>query len=39
MVTIGPEWNAVTPDKKPNAAKNFSMKFPRRIKNATLVAS
>jgi hypothetical protein len=38
MVTIGPERNALTPDKKPSAAENFSMKFSRRIKNATLVA-
>jgi hypothetical protein len=29
MVTIRPERNAMTPDKKPNAAENFSMKFSR----------
>jgi hypothetical protein len=27
MVTIRPKRNAMTPDKKPSAAKNFSMKF------------
>jgi hypothetical protein len=27
MVTIRPERNAMTPDKKPNAVKNFSMNF------------
>jgi hypothetical protein len=27
MVTIRPERNAMTPDKKPSAAKNFSMNF------------
>jgi hypothetical protein len=27
MVTIRPEGNAMTPDKKPSAAKNFSMNF------------
>jgi hypothetical protein len=27
MVMIRPERNAVTPNKKPSAAKNFSMKF------------
>jgi hypothetical protein len=35
MVTIRPEQNAMTPDKKPNAAENFLPKFSRRIKNAT----
>jgi hypothetical protein len=29
MVTIRPEWNALTLDKKPSAVKNFSMKFSR----------
>jgi hypothetical protein len=38
MVTIRPERNAMTLDKKPSAAKKFSMKFSRRIKNATPVA-
>jgi hypothetical protein len=28
--------NAMTPDKKPGAAENFSMKFYRRVKNSTL---
>jgi hypothetical protein len=27
--------NAMTPDKKPNAAENFSPKFSRRVKKAT----
>jgi hypothetical protein len=35
MVTIRPEWNAMTPDKKPSAIENFSSKFSRRVKNAT----
>jgi hypothetical protein len=35
MVTIRPERNAMTPDKKPNTTKNFSMKFYGRIMNAT----
>jgi hypothetical protein len=39
MVMIRPERNAMTPDKKPSAAKNFSMKFSRCVKNATLVAT
>jgi hypothetical protein len=39
MVMIGQERNAMTPDKKPSTAKNFSMKFPRRVKNATPVAT
>jgi hypothetical protein len=39
MVMIRPERNAMTLDKKPNAAENFSMKFSRRVKNATLVAT
>jgi hypothetical protein len=38
MVTIRPERNAMTPDKKPNVAENFSTNFSRRIKNATSVA-
>jgi hypothetical protein len=29
----------MTPDKKPNVAKNFSTKFSRCIKNATPVAT
>jgi hypothetical protein len=28
MVMIRPERNAMTPDKKPSIAENFSMKFP-----------
>jgi hypothetical protein len=39
MVTIRLERNAMTPDKKPSAAENFSMKFFRRIKNATPTAT
>jgi hypothetical protein len=39
MVTIRAKRNAMTPDKKPNAAKNFSMKFSGCIKNATLVVT
>jgi hypothetical protein len=35
MVTIRPERNAMTHDKKPSAVKNFSMKFSRHVKNAT----
>jgi hypothetical protein len=34
MVTIIPERNAMTPDKKPNAAENFSLRFSQRIKKA-----
>jgi hypothetical protein len=34
MVTIRQERNAMTPDKKPHAPENFSMKFSRRVKNA-----
>jgi hypothetical protein len=37
MVTIRSERNAMTPDKKSNAAENFSTKFSRRVKNATPV--
>jgi hypothetical protein len=37
MVMIRPKRNAMTPDKKPSAAENFSMKFSRRVKNATPV--
>jgi hypothetical protein len=33
MVTIRLERNAMTPDKKPSTAENFSMKFSQRIKN------
>jgi hypothetical protein len=39
MVMIRPERNAMSLDKKPSAAENFSMKFSRRVKNATLVAT
>jgi hypothetical protein len=39
MVTIKPERNAMTPDKKPSTVENFSMKFSRRVKNATPVAT
>jgi hypothetical protein len=39
MVTITTERNAMTPDKKPNTAENFSMNFSRRVKNATSVAT
>jgi hypothetical protein len=39
MVMIRPERNAMTFDKKPSATKNFSMKFSRRVKNATLVTT
>jgi hypothetical protein len=39
MVTIRPEMNVMTPDKKPNATKNFSTKFSGRVKNATPVVT
>jgi hypothetical protein len=39
MVTIRPERNAMTLDKKPSADENFSTKFSRRVKNATPVAT
>jgi hypothetical protein len=39
MVTIKPERNAMTRDKKPNTAENFSIKFSRCVKNATLIAT
>jgi hypothetical protein len=39
MVMIRPERNAMTPDKKPSAAENFSTNFSRRVKNATPVAT
>jgi hypothetical protein len=39
MVTIGSERNAMTPDKKPSAVEDFFMKFSRRVKNATPVAT
>jgi hypothetical protein len=39
MVMIRPERNAMTPGKQPSAAKNFSMKFFRRVKNITSVAT
>jgi hypothetical protein len=38
MVTIRPERNAMTLNKNSSAAENFSIKFSRRIKNATLIA-
>ncbi len=39
MVMIRSERNAMTPDKKPSAAENFSTKFSRCIKNATPAAT
>jgi hypothetical protein len=39
MVMIRPERNAMTPDKKPSVADNFSINFSRRVKNATSVAT
>jgi hypothetical protein len=39
MVTIRPERNALTPNKKPSAAKNLCMKFSGRVKNATTVVT
>jgi hypothetical protein len=39
MATIRPERNGMTPDKKPSTVENFSMKFSRCVKNATLVAT
>jgi hypothetical protein len=39
MVTIRPERNAMTPNKKHSAAENFSAKFSRCIKNATPAAT
>jgi hypothetical protein len=39
MVTIRLERNAMTPDKKPSAVENVSMKFSRHVKNATLAAT
>jgi hypothetical protein len=39
MVTIRSERNAMTLDKKPGTTENFSMKFSRRIKNATPVTT
>jgi hypothetical protein len=39
MVTIRLERNAMTSDKKPNTAENFSTKFSQRVKNATPVAT
>jgi hypothetical protein len=35
MVMIRLERNVMTPDKKPSVAENFSMKFSRRVNNAT----
>jgi hypothetical protein len=39
MATIRPERYAMTPDKKPSAAENFSTKFSRCVMNATLDAT
>jgi hypothetical protein len=39
MVTIRLERNAMTPDKKPSEAMNFSTKFSQRIKNTTPVVT
>jgi hypothetical protein len=39
MVTIRLERNAMTPDKNPSAAENFSTKFSRCVKNATPVVT
>jgi hypothetical protein len=39
MVTIRLERKAMTPDEKPSAAKNFSTKFSRCVKNATPVVT
>jgi hypothetical protein len=39
MVMIRSERNAMTPDKKPSIAENFSIKFSRCVKNATPVAT
>jgi hypothetical protein len=39
MVTIKPERNAMTPNKKPSVVKNFSIKFSQRVKNATPVVT
>jgi hypothetical protein len=38
MVTIRLERNAITPDKKPSIAKNFSTKFSRHVKNVNPIA-
>jgi hypothetical protein len=35
----GPKKNAMTPDKEPSAAENFSAKSTRRVKDATSVAT
>jgi hypothetical protein len=39
MVMIRSERNAMTLNKKPSTAKNFSMKFCRHVKNATSVVT
>jgi hypothetical protein len=39
MVTIRPKWNPMTPNKKPSAAENFSMKFSWHVKIATPTAT
>jgi hypothetical protein len=39
MVTIRLEGNAMTPDKKPSVAKNFSTKFSRHVKNTMPAAT
>jgi hypothetical protein len=35
---VGPK-NAMTPDKEPSAAENFSVKFTRHVKDATSAAT
>jgi hypothetical protein len=39
MVTIRLERNAMTPDKKPSVAENFSMKFSRCVRIATPIVT
>jgi hypothetical protein len=39
IVMVRPKRNAMTPNKKPNAAENFSTKFYRHVKNTTPVAT
>jgi hypothetical protein len=39
QVMIGLERNAMTPDKKPSAAEDFSTKFSQRVKNTTPAAT
>jgi hypothetical protein len=38
-VKKGPKKDAMTPDKEPSAAKNFSAKSTRRVKDGTLAAT